>query len=247
MSFPEPSSPDPLQPIGSPHPLIVTLHCTCGSEVRPARTSQPLFILCRQCGNTFPRTTLSHNCHSAFSGTSPHALDHNHSTSDVHQQIERSTSWTTPSPQKDHKDAATKPAHQPPHCAHPPTPAQATQRTARPWWKRPKLILIIALPIIILTLFYQFRSSTRTVWVNDLYRSRTEGIRAYQTGNFPAAQQAFSLASKRLNQLGKTTREAQDFLNQERQEGAFRVEQVSRELSICSSENRLPISLSELV
>ena len=157
MSFPEPSSPDPLQPIGSPHPLIVTLHCTCGSEVRPARTSQPLFILCRQCGNTLfvlPK--------SAFSGTSPLALDHNHSTSDVHQQIERSTSWTTPSPQKDHKDAATKPAHQPPHCAHPPTPAQATQRTARPWWKRPKLILIIALPIIILTLFYQFRSSTRT-------------------------------------------------------------------------------------
>ncbi|MEE2738934.1 MAG: hypothetical protein VX435_11970 [Planctomycetota bacterium] len=242
MSFPEPSSPDPLQPIGSPHPLIVTLHCTCGSEVRPARTSQPLFILCRQCGNT-----LFVLPQSAFSGTSPLALDHNHSTSDVHQQIERSTSWTTPSPRSDHKDSATKPAHASPHCPHPATPSQATQRTARPWWKRPKLILVIALPIIILTLFYQFRWSTRTVWVNDLYRSRTEGIRAYQTGNFPAAQQALSLASKRLNQLGKTTREAQDFLNQERQEGAFRVEQVSRELSICSSENRLPISLSELV
>ena len=245
MSFPEPSSPAPLQPIGSPHPLIVTLHCTCGSEVHPARTNQPLFILCRQCGNTLfvlPK--------SAFSETSSLAFNHDHSTVDVHRQpyqpIERPASATTPPPLTDHQKSATKP-HPSLNSAHPATPVQAAQSTTRPWWRRPKLILVIALPIIILTLFYQFRSSTRTVWINDLYQSRTEGILAYQTGNFLAAQQAFSLASERLNQLGKATRDAQDFLNQERREGAFRVEQVSRELSVCSSEDRLPISLSELI
>ena len=245
MSFPEPSSPDPLQPIGSPHPLIVTLHCTCGSDVHPARTSQPLFILCRQCGNT-----LFVLPQSAFSDTSSLAFDHDHSTAGVHRQpnqpIETPASTITPPPRSDHRKSTTKPQPSP-NSAHPATPVQAAQKTTRPWWRRPKLILVIAVPITILTLFYQFRSSTRTVWINDLYRSRTKGILAYQTGNFPAAQQAFSLASERLNQLGKSTRDARDFLNQERREGAFRVEQVSRELSVCSSEDRLPVSLSELV